>query len=353
MRLKIRFNFQTLLYILLIGAFAYWIYRFRGQIVDIFDVIQQGIWYYIVGTVIVLMGAIYNQSTCYASIYRILELPSDASELLPVVLVRRFVTVAAPSGGFSGWVPFLQFARKRDIAVGAVFMANLIYTVLWYSTFLIFLLVGLFTLFIKHDLEWFEISAGLVMLTADLIMIGLLTFAWVAPHLLDNILDWVRRAQHTIFSWIKRSPPLSDRQINTFATDLKDAVAQMRRTGFSRLLEPFGHAMLNETLHIAMFYVIALAFNVRLHFGVLVAAYSISVLFFVVSPTPGGLGFVEGTLILVLTTLGVQADSAAVITLAYRGLTFWLPFVLGFAALRWFNKHPEPGDPVSSSSQSN
>ena len=43
-----------------------------------------------------------------------------------------------------------------------------------------------------------------------------------------------------------------------------------------------------------------------------------------------------------LTELGVPAENAAVITLAYRGISFWLPFVLGFAALRWFNRHPEP-----------
>jgi len=349
MRQKAKFNFTTLLYIALIGAFAYWVYRFRGQIADIFDVIQQGIWYFVLGTIVVLIGAIYNQSTWYASIYRILELPSGASELLPVVLVRRFVTVAAPSGGFSGWVPFLQFARKRDIAVGAVFMANLIYTVLWYSTFLIFLLVGLATLFVKHDLEWFEISAALVMLAADLVMIALVIFAWVAPHLLDTFLGWTSRALKTAFGWIKRDPPISEKQFNTFATDLKDAVSQMKLVGAGRLIEPFGHALLNETLHIVMFYLVALAFNVRLNFGVLVAAYSISVLFFVVSPTPGGLGFVEGTLILVLTTLGVPADSSTVITLAYRGITFWLPFVLGFAALRWFNRHPETGETQSSS----
>ena len=59
-----------------------------------------------------------------------------------------------------------------------------------------------------------------------------------------------------------------------------------------------------------------------------------SVLFYIVSPTPGGLGFVEGALILVLTSLGVPQAGATVVTLAYRGITFWLPFLLGFVALR-------------------
>jgi uncharacterized membrane protein YbhN (UPF0104 family) len=32
--------------------------------------------------------------------------------------------------------------------------------------------------------------------------------------------------------------------------------------------------------------------------------------------------------------LGVPQAGATVVTLAYRGITFWLPFLLGFVALR-------------------
>ncbi len=135
MRFKFKITFQGIIYILLIGAFAYWTYSYRDQLVQILSVIQQGVWYIILATMLVLGIAIYNQATLYTSIYEILELPSTRREMLPLYLVRRFVQVAAPSGGFSGWVPFLQFARRRDIAVGAVFIANLIYTILWYTTF--------------------------------------------------------------------------------------------------------------------------------------------------------------------------------------------------------------------------
>jgi uncharacterized protein (TIRG00374 family) len=344
MRFKFKITFQGIIYILLIGAFAYWTYSYRDQLVQILSVIQQGVWYIILATMLVLGIAIYNQATLYTSIYEILDLPSTRREMLPLYLVRRFVQVAAPSGGFSGWVPFLQFARRRDIAVGAVFIANLIYTILWYTTFFLFLLLGLLYLFLAHDLQWFEISAGLVILAADVVMIAGLVLAWIQPQLLERILAWLATALGWTFVRLKRKPPLTRQQIETFGTDLTQAVALMRTTGWSRLLVPVVHALLNETLHIFMFYLVALAFGLHISVGILVPAYSISVLFFIVSPTPGGLGFVEGTLILVLTTLGVPADQATVVTLAYRGITFWMPFVLGFVALRWFNRYPDIGD---------
>jgi uncharacterized protein (TIRG00374 family) len=340
MKRKPRISFNTILYLLLAAAFGYAIVTYRDQLMDIYQVLQQGLWYFVLAMVFVLGVTVYNQATLYASIYQLLDLPSDKRDLLPLYLMRRFVTVAAPSGGFSGWVPFLQFARKRDIAVGAVFVANLVYTILWYSTFFVFLFFGLLTLFFAHDLQWFEISAALVMLVADVVMIVGMVLAWVAPDALVRVTEWMGRTTERFFAWIKRDPPLTRRNFATFASDLNGAVDLMRDSGWHRLLKPVLHALANESLHIAMFYLAALAFRVQLNFGVLVAAYSVSVLFFVVSPTPGGLGFVEGTLILVLSALGVRPHSATVITLAYRGISFWLPFILGFIALRWFNKHP-------------
>jgi uncharacterized membrane protein YbhN (UPF0104 family) len=64
-------------------------------------------------------------------------------------------------------------------------------------------------------------------------------------------------------------------------------------------------------------------------------------LFVNISPVPQGIGIVEGTMTLVYTSLGVPSGPALVVTLAFRGLSFWLPFALGFGFLRrsmWFRK---------------
>jgi len=48
--------------------------------------------------------------------------------------------------------------------------------------------------------------------------------------------------------------------------------------------------------------------------------------------TPGGLGFVEAGLAGLLVLAGVEAGDAAVATLAYRLVSFWLPLPVGAAA---------------------
>ena len=81
-------------------------------------------------------------------------------------------------------------------------------------------------------------------------------------------------------------------------------------------------------------YMLARAFGAHLHPGVLVAGYAVGILFWLVAITPSGIGVVEGVMALVFTTLGVPGEQSTVIALAFRGMTFWLPLVIGFVLLR-------------------
>jgi hypothetical protein len=55
----------------------------------------------------------------------------------------------------------------------------------------------------------------------------------------------------------------------------------------------------------------------------------------VVAVTPQGLGAVEITLVGAFTMVGLTMGRAAVVVLAYRGFTFWIPLLVGLAAVRW------------------
>ena len=57
-----------------------------------------------------------------------------------------------------------------------------------------------------------------------------------------------------------------------------------------------------------------------------------------VAPTPGGLGAMEAALVAGLTALGEASGPAIAAVLGFRLLTFWLPTLPGFFALRWLRK---------------
>jgi uncharacterized protein (TIRG00374 family) len=89
-----------------------------------------------------------------------------------------------------------------------------------------------------------------------------------------------------------------------------------------------------------MFILVAsfLCFEVPFTVGTIIGGFSISYLFLIVSPTPSGIGIVEGVMPLALSSLNVPWSQAVIITLAYRGITFWLPLGVGAVAFRTLNR---------------
>ncbi len=98
-----------------------------------------------------------------------------------------------------------------------------------------------------------------------------------------------------------------------------------------------GVSLASHLVNLACVYVIFLAFRRPLDFGPLVAGYAMGFVFWVVSPTPQGIGVVEGVMALVYTSLGVPAATAVLAALTFRGLAFWLPLLIGFFLLRRVN----------------
>jgi len=55
-------------------------------------------------------------------------------------------------------------------------------------------------------------------------------------------------------------------------------------------------------------------------------------------PVPGGIGVVEGGLLVGLTSAGMPESSAFAAVLLYRVATFYLPPIWGWFALTWLRR---------------
>jgi uncharacterized protein (TIRG00374 family) len=126
---------------------------------------------------------------------------------------------------------------------------------------------------------------------------------------------------------------LSMARAHRFAVEVSQGLheARQRRGG---LALPAALALSNKALMISILFLVFLAFGQPFSVGTLVAGFSIGYLFLIVSPTPSGIGFVEGAMTLVLNSLGIPLAAAAIVTLAYRGITFWFPLLYGMVAFR-------------------
>jgi uncharacterized protein (TIRG00374 family) len=97
-------------------------------------------------------------------------------------------------------------------------------------------------------------------------------------------------------------------------------------------------SLLNKALLCGVLMCIFLAFAIPFSAGTVVGGFSISQLFYYISPTPGGVGVVEGLFPIILRALNVPYAKATLVTLVYRLLTFWLTFGIGFFCFRTLQK---------------
>jgi len=97
-------------------------------------------------------------------------------------------------------------------------------------------------------------------------------------------------------------------------------------------------ALSGKAFQVSILFLVFMAFQQPFSVGTLIAGFSIGYLFVIVSPTPAGIGFVEGILTLTLTSLRVPLAAAAVISLAYHGMVLWLPLSYGALSFRWITR---------------
>ncbi|MDB5181368.1 MAG: phosphoesterase PA-phosphatase related [Candidatus Saccharibacteria bacterium] len=91
-------------------------------------------------------------------------------------------------------------------------------------------------------------------------------------------------------------------------------------------------------LHATAMYAVLLAVGVELPWPVSLLAISSGALAGAAIPTPGGLGGAEAGIVAILLAFDVTSGIAVAAALVYRGLTYWLPLVPGYLALRVVEK---------------
>jgi uncharacterized protein (TIRG00374 family) len=126
---------------------------------------------------------------------------------------------------------------------------------------------------------------------------------------------------------------LSEARAHQFAHEMASDLKSLPEK-YHSLLIPLLYSLAAKALLICVLLTVFLAFKVPFSAGTIIGGFAIAYLFLIITPTPAGVGIIEGVMPLALSSLRVPWTQAVVITLAYRGITFWLPLAVGAVALR-------------------
>ncbi|RJP49514.1 MAG: UPF0104 family protein [Anaerolineaceae bacterium] len=269
----------------------------------------------------------------YQSVFHLLGVHDEILILSRIASAASFINVVAPTAGMGGIALFASEARRHGHPAGKVTVAAALFLLLDQAAFLVILSLGLIVLVRRNDLGAGEISASFFLLCTAIIYAFVLYLGYRSEEKLGNALAKIARFINRIVKYFRKQEYLSERRAHEFAHEISEGFSGLTEKP-SSLVRPVLWGIFNKALLMLILICAFLSFEVPFSTGTIIAGFSIAYLFLIVSPTPSGIGIVEGILPIALTTLNVNWSQAVLITLTYRTVTFWVPFGIGAWAFR-------------------
>ncbi len=280
-------------------------------------------------------------------IYRALGIEESPWRLAVLSLAASFTNVVAPAGGMSGMVIYVSEAQRQRYSAARATVASVLYFLSEYLGFLAVLALGIIVLIRRNNLHPTEIIASILMALLALGLAVLLYLGMRSAQQFGNALAFLARLVNFLLRPLLRRPYLSEERAHHFAQDAGEGLRALRRRptvlAVSALLGLISKALLILVLLLSFH-----AYKVPYSPGTIVAGFCIAYLFLIISPTPSGIGVVEGLLTVGLNSLYVPLGKAAVVALTYRAITFWLPLLSGPLAFRLLDHLPGPNEATAS-----
>jgi glycosyltransferase 2 family protein len=303
------------------------------ELQNILDTLKKSNLIFILVAFIFEVICLYNTSATFGALYRLVGLEESRWRLFLMTTAANFVNLIAPSGGVGGIAVFLGEARARKIPTGRVMVVGVLYLVYEYAALFCVLLLGFIVLVRRHNLNTAEIIAAGFLLLIALADGTMLFLGYRSSEQLGRLLAWLSRLVNRILAPFFHRDLLKVENAYHFASEVAEGISTIRGS-HKNLIWPFLFTLNNKALLICVLAFSFLALNTPFSTGTLVGGFSISYLFFYASPTPSGVGFVEGILPVALNTLLVPFTNAVLITLLFRTMTLWFPLVIGAVAFR-------------------
>ncbi len=298
----------------------------RGdQLVELADTIKQGAVVPLIAAVCTQLGKYFAQSFAYSYAFEAVGERMDARSTLPLVFGTFFVNTIAPSLNLAGTTLVVDDARRRGIAPGKATSAALLMQITIDSGFACIMLIGFSLLAVTVGLSpvWFLL--GLLVLVLVGAMVIIMVLGRKKPRVLKRVLRPIERLVNRILVKFKRKAldPWVDRIVASFS-EAAGLIARNPKT----TAKAFGCSIFASTCELACFCLVGVGFGVHTP-EALICGYVVATLFAMISITPQGVGVVEAAVVVAFTAFGETAAAGLSIALVYRGIVFWMPFLIG------------------------
>jgi uncharacterized protein (TIRG00374 family) len=276
--------------------------------------------------VLATLGSYLTMAWSYQGIARAAGYPLPFPEMCRITLVANTANYLLSTGGLSGFALRMYLFARRGIPAGSAVLISLVQTLLTNLILLGFVAWGFILLLFSHNLVGRDLVAAAVLLVAFSIVVvaacvALLRRKW-RRGLLYNITRLVDRVLERVVP--HRKPRRS--KLIRFQHNLNVGLDFLLQRPHD-MLAPTFYIVLDWIFTLLVLYSAFVAIGSPIAMSWVIAGFAIGMFFSIASLVPGGLGIMDGSMVAVFVTLGVQFEQAVVAILIFRAVYYGLPIL--------------------------
>ena len=272
---------------------------------------------------ICLFGRYLGHAYAYKELFRCVDEEVPYFHIIPLVFSVTFANDMAPTGGTAGSVLIAAWSHKQGLDMGKSVTIVFLEKIGFFGGFAVVMLIGFVILIATGQMTPYLVIGGIAVFMFVVVFGFVLILGYKHPATERRLFAWTERRVNNLRKLFKKDPmnPWSEQMTGSFH-EAACIAAQKPKV----LLISLGRMVLLHAFDCACFICVGFAFNFT-YIPFLVAGYVAG--FIIATFIPQTIGAVEVLLALILGGYGASAGQAAAIAIAYRGLIFWVPFLIG------------------------
>lgn len=298
----------------------------RGdQLVELVETMKQGATLPLIAAICTQLGKYLSQSFAYSHCFKAVNERMKPRSTLPLVFGTFFMNTIAPSLNLAGTTLVVNDARKRGIEAGKATSAALLMQITIDGAFATIMISAFIMLALTVGLSPLWFLVGMLVIVLVSVMILIMVLGRRRPAIVLRALSPIERLINSVLVRFKKKPlnPWAGKLVTSFS-DAAGLIGQNPRP----TLEAYGCSIIASLCELSCFCLVGLAFGVT-SIEPLVCGYVVATLFAMISITPQGVGVVEAMVVVAFTAFGESSAAGMAIGLVYRGIVFWMPFIIG------------------------
>ena len=299
---------------------------FSGDsLVKLVDTIKQGTPAFIIAAVAAQVGKYLAQGRGFQACFNTVNGHVSYGTGLSLVFGTFFMNTVAPSMNLAGTSLVMATATKNGMQAGKGTTAALLMQLSIDTGFVIIMLVTFGALSFTVGLQpgWLAVGAVAIALVGGLVF--MITVGGLKPNLVLKVLHPFVKLADKVLAHFKK-PPVDDavtRTIHNFSDAAHLITKNPRKT-----VQSFLWTTLSSVCEMGCFVLVGFAFGVH-HPEALICGYVVATLFAMISFVPQGVGVVEAAVTVAFALFGIDSATGLAVVMVYRGIVFWLPFLVG------------------------